>query len=362
MITDIFGQRYLNDMKFDRNGAENIIGPLLVQAYYVFFEDLQQQFHFDDRFFREVALTTLQEARFGQRMTEQAICTAYLTKPFKPDREWFGTPDYYCKTRLSMMELLFRAAEERVRRLTAELSGNISVPIPGWQNIVSKAVAELNERLRMWRTGLVYHNGLLHRAGDEQSDQRIAKPFWEIVADPKWAVVDGEMKEAVDRLDHGQEDAFTHACDALESTMKITSGDKGWTTGTEKGAVAYITNLRTGGFLEKWEVEPLTFIFTKLRNPHRHGGGSNPQTLSQMPSRTGPSRAACRGSRASCGGLLSLASEFRSRRSGPNFGPNGRGTGQICRAHIGTSPSEYRWKIGRISTSRHQLDQRLSRA
>jgi hypothetical protein len=83
MITDIFGQRYLNDMKFDRNGAENIIGPLLVQAYYVFFEDLQQQFHFDDRFFREVnqklarevALTTLQEARFGQRMTEQAICT-----------------------------------------------------------------------------------------------------------------------------------------------------------------------------------------------------------------------------------------------------------------------------------------------
>jgi hypothetical protein len=150
------------------------------------------------------------------------------------------------------------------------------VPIPGWQNIVSKAVAELNERLRMWRTGLVYHNGLLHRAGDEQSDQRIAKPFWEIVADPKWAVVDGEMKEAVDRLDHGQEDAFTHACDALESTMKIISGDKGWTTGTEKGAVAYITNLRTGGFLEKWEVEPLTFIFTKLRNPHRHGGGNNP--------------------------------------------------------------------------------------
>jgi hypothetical protein len=46
--------------------------------------------------------------------------------------------------------------------------------------------------------------------------------------------------------------------------------------GHREGAVAYITNLRTGGFLEKWEVEPLTFIFTKLRNPHRHGGGNNP--------------------------------------------------------------------------------------
>src|SRR5262249_23556465 len=81
--------------------------------------------------------------------------------------------------------------------------------------------------------------------------------------DPKWATVDQEMKEAFDRLDRGQDDAFTHACDVLESTMKIISGDKGWTTGTEKGAAAYITNLRTGGFLEKGEVDPLTVIFSK---------------------------------------------------------------------------------------------------
>jgi hypothetical protein len=287
MITDIFGHRYLNDMKFDRNGAENIIGPLLVQAHHIFFEDLQRQFRFDDSFFsevnqklaREAALTTLKENRFGQRMTQQAICTAYLTKPFKPDREWFGTPDYYCKTRLSMMELLFRAGEERVRRLTAEFSGNPSAPVLGWQNIVSKAVAELNERLRMWRTGLVYHNGLLHRAGDEQSEQQIATPFWQIVSAPKWAVVDREMKEAFDRLDHGHDDAFAHATDALESTIKIISDEKGWTTGNERGAASYIDNLqsqRSGRFVDRWEAEAMKAIFSELRNPHRHGGGSNP--------------------------------------------------------------------------------------
>src|SRR5262249_42334148 len=134
---------------------------------------------------------------------------------------------------------------------------------------------ELNVRLQ-YRTRFIYSNGLLHLADDQLSAQRIAQPFWDIVADPKWAVVDREMKEAFDRLDNGQDDAFTHACDALESTMKIISDDNRWTKGTEKGAVAYITNLRTGGFLEQWEVDPLTFIFTKLRNPHRHGGGSSP--------------------------------------------------------------------------------------
>jgi hypothetical protein len=51
----------------------------------------------------------------------------------------------------------------------------------------------------------------------------------------KWLTVENEMKEAFDRLDHGQDDAFTHAFDALESTMKIISEDKGVDDGHREG-------------------------------------------------------------------------------------------------------------------------------
>src|SRR5205823_4141660 len=63
-------------------------------------------------------------------------------------------------------------------------------------------------------------NGLLHLASDELTTERIAAPFWEIVTDAKWATVDQEMKEALDRLDHGHDDAFTHATDALEARSR----------------------------------------------------------------------------------------------------------------------------------------------
>ena len=92
-----------------------------------------------------------------------------------------------------------------------------------------EAINELIARLRANRTGLDYTNGLLHLADDALSTERIAMLFWEIVSNPKWATVDHEMKEAFDRLDHGQDDAFTHAIDALESTIKIFSEDHGWT-------------------------------------------------------------------------------------------------------------------------------------
>jgi hypothetical protein len=186
-------------------------------------------------------------------------------------------PDYYCKTRLSMVELLFRKTEDRASRLPVEF-GNAAA---GWLNVVRRATEELNARLHQNGTRLVYNNGFLHLADDQLTVHRIAQPFWEIIADPKWAVVDQEMKEAFDRLDHGQDDAFTHACDALESTIKIISNDKGWTRGNEIGAANYIDNLvsaNNGRFIEVWEADALKAIFSKLRNPHRHGGGSSPPT------------------------------------------------------------------------------------
>jgi hypothetical protein len=207
------------------------------------------------------------------------VCSRYLTQPYKhitrpnilrPTHEQ-PQPDYYCKTRLSMVELLFRATEDRAGRLPSAAAG--------WLNVVKRATEELNARLHQNRTVLVYSNGLLHLADDQLTAQRIAKPFWDLVADPKWANVDQEMKEALDHLDHGQRDASAHAAMALESVIKIISDEKGWTRGNETGAAGYIDNLvsaKNGRFIEVWESEALKALFSELRNPHSHGAGSNP--------------------------------------------------------------------------------------
>jgi hypothetical protein len=282
MITDIFAKRY-EGLEFKQDLAENIISPTVVQASYIFFEDVQPTLKFPDDFFgrvnlllsRELGLQSLDEfGGLGVNATEANTCYLFLSKPFQPFGTWHKNPDYFCKTRLSMLELLFREAEALVRKGYQRSASPLKV-----KTTMTDAIKELRERLRANHTGLDYTNGLLHIASDQLTTQRIAEPFWEIVKDPKWAVVDQEMKEAFDRFDHGHDDAFTHATDALESTIKIISNDNGWSTGKEKGAANYIDNLvsaRNGRFIEVWESDALKAIFTKLRNPHRHGGGSNP--------------------------------------------------------------------------------------
>jgi len=283
MITDIFARRYDEVLKFDLDTAQNGIGPILIQANQIFFDDVQPVLCLPDSFFqklnqkiaRELGLSALSDYPGS---TQQQICSSFMATPYDEFDKKHRNPDYYCKTRLSMLELLFREAETHVQThvlgLAAALSrknaANIAV-----KKKLDQAIQELNVRLQ-YHFRFVYNNGFLHLADDQLSAQRIAAPFWEIVTNPKWATVDQEMKEAFDRLDHRHDDAFTHATDALESTIKIISDDKGWTTGNERGAANYIDNLRGGRFIEVWECDALKAIFAKLRNPHRHGGGSNP--------------------------------------------------------------------------------------
>jgi hypothetical protein len=98
-----------------------------------------------------------------------------------------------------MLELLFREAEALVRRgyLPPPVARE---PVSGStvKTVMTEAIKELKARLRGNRTGLDYNNGLLHLARDELTTERIAEPFWEIVTNPKWAVVEQEMKEAFD--------------------------------------------------------------------------------------------------------------------------------------------------------------------
>jgi hypothetical protein len=176
-----------------------------------------------------------------------------------------------------MVELLFREAEALVRQ--GFMPAALARPLNGFADTVfTEAINELKARLRANRTGFDYTNGLLHLASDDLTTERIANPFWKIIADPKWATVDQEMKEAFDHLDHGQRDAAAHAAMALESVIQIISNENGWTIGNEKGAANYVNNLvsaRNGRFIELWEADALKAIFTNIRNPQFHGSGSS---------------------------------------------------------------------------------------
>jgi hypothetical protein len=139
------------------------------------------------------------------------------------------------------------------------------------------SVDELNLRFKEATAPFTYHNGYIQLIEDPLTDQEIEKPFWKLLSDPKWKNVDYEMKEALDRRDAGKEDAVTYALQALESTIKIISDEKGWTTGREAGASNYIDNLgnrKNGRYIDNWEAEAMKLLFSNLRNPRSHGAGS----------------------------------------------------------------------------------------
>ncbi len=207
----------------------------------------------------------------------------------------------HIKERLSLIELGFRERENEIAAINAQ-------PIPVFPVIVGSsrptiqsqgnskeifvkhraklitefqaAVEELNGRLRQAGYPLNYHNGYIQLLTDDLVQRKIESPFWALVASPPWENVDMDMKEALDLRDSdGRAPAF-FAARALESTIKIISERKGWTSGKEKGAHNYIDNLAANAnqFITNWEGVILKEFFTHIRNPFGHGPGSG-----QMP-------------------------------------------------------------------------------
>lgn len=212
--------------------------------------------------------------------------------------------DAWVKERLSLVELAYRyrgaavafANQNFAEQLTqAELTDKLHPPrglrVPGlgadgararnkmMNDGFAASVADLNERMRLAGYKLHYHNGFIQAADDALVGEEVAKPFWALVTAPRFANVDLQIKEAIDRRDKGDRTAAFHAVCALESCIKIISDVKGWTTGTEKGASNYIDNLNSkanGRFIEPWEAKTLREMFTDVRNPFAHGPGQAP--------------------------------------------------------------------------------------
>ena len=146
-------------------------------------------------------------------------------------------------------------------------------------NAFAAQVHELNERFRQAGVPLAYHNGFIQIVNDQQIEKQVAKPFWDVIADEKWKNVAVDMNEALDQRDGGGKDPALFAAKALESAIKIICTEKGWITGSEKGAANYIDNLGSkanGQFIAGWERDLLKEFFGKVRNELGHGPGCRP--------------------------------------------------------------------------------------
>jgi hypothetical protein len=297
MITDVFIKRYRNPLV--GGAGQTVVGVLCTQAAHIIFDDLCRDLELDDAFFQSVNGRLSREigvpALIGAGTIEN--CARFLCETFELWNDANVTLDAFFKIRLSFIELVFREAEHRAATVTSGPFTSLNLVRTaahaaafkttrgqqafndGYVPTVKRMVDELNIRLRDAGSGLHYHNGLIQAADDTMTQSQIADPFWNVVRDPKWASVDRDIKEAIDRRDTGGRDPAGYAIRALESTIKIISGQKGWTTGNEKGASNFIDHLqakKNGNFIDGWEADLLRQMFREIRNPIVHGEGSEP--------------------------------------------------------------------------------------
>lgn len=310
MIEDLFFKRYQHEMFYahrDSGGPHPSMQRILSQAAMIFAGDVVKQLRLDDAFFVSVQEKLVRELGswpFPVGGSAMEIFDNFLNERYDLLRHSrHGSVDSFIKARLSLIELLFRDAENYVRaqRERAELRASslvgkdlyrkvMGIPLLDQptrdklfeekKEVLSSATSELNIRFRASNIGLHYHNGLIQLTDDNISQDHIVAPFWSVTGDQKWRNVDEDMRRAVDLADTGGHDPALYAAMALESTIKIISDEKGWTRANQSGAAAYIDNLvsqNNGRFIDVWEAEALKAFFSKIRNPHGHGPGSAPQ-------------------------------------------------------------------------------------
>ena len=223
-----------------------------------------------------------------QRSYDQ-LCELFLTQG--PSRG--SGADIHFKIQLSLVELLFRTrwqqieanrqslAQRAVRqhwsgdRFTVETQNADEV-----QSWYQEGVDELNQRFRLERFPLEYHNGYVQVSEDGRIRAEIETPFWGTVARAPWETLSAEMAEAVDARDNGRRDAAFRAVCALESAMKVVARNRNWTKAKEPTGVGSWMRLlgeaHTGPFYADWECTVLNQLIQQARNPFGHGAGQDP--------------------------------------------------------------------------------------
>ena len=292
MITDVLFKRYPERWLLG-SGVPAELVTLIRQAALVMHQDVAPSFPDRDALFMGAHKRLARELgamELAPGHTSEEKCMHFLGELYDLWNDAHGDADRFLKRQLSLIELLFREAENRLRSTAP--NGDIQ----RWFSLLQKRTApkgrssqeaalealingieELNHRFKEAKLPFGYHNGIIQRIDDALTSVQIEAPFWSLVAAPKWRNVDSDMKEAVDRRDGGKGDAAFYALKALESSIKILSDDLNRTRATEKGAADYIDNLVAANpqrFIEVWESNVLKCLFRDLRNPQGHGAGS----------------------------------------------------------------------------------------
>jgi hypothetical protein len=333
MLTDVFFRRYEKRQLFDAVGQKE--HALFVQAYRIVNEQIWKYYGYEkkvdervkaiwtglhDRLTMEIGIKELspkyysyQTEWMGKPYTNSgwnamnSVVETWLTLKFSDGLD----PDVFVKRRLSFVELAFREREGQVAQINANLP--LAKQQAAWQDAQSRRmvipgataqtgperaqaendrinaeffghVNELNERFKQAGMPLHYHNGYIQITQDAQVQKLVEQPFWDLVKAPKWANVSTDMAEAIDRRDGAQRDPSFYAAKALESTIKIISNEKKWSTGNEKGVADFLNHLEAkanGPFVEPWERQLIQKFFSDVRNDLGHGPGS-----AQMPNLT----------------------------------------------------------------------------
>ena len=317
MLTDIFARRYGETVLWPGYTATE--SRLLVQAFglveevipfrkgdgrQIIYGARERWTQIHDTLSRELGVHELSPRSdgWGHRFDMDLVCKIFVTG----NPPGSANADQVIKERLSFVELAFRAREQELAAFTADLpqritaaqrseaarlaavlkagggatvdcrtiAADVTAELDEQTSAFRACVDELNERFRQAGTRLNYHNGVIQVGADPLVEREIERPFWRLVADLRWANVDTDMKEALDRRDSGGRDPAFYSAKALESTIKIISELKGWTTGRERGAHNFIEHLAANGFIEPWERDALKHFFTNVRNPFGHGPGS----------------------------------------------------------------------------------------
>ncbi len=285
MLSDVFYTRYPQQIYH----AENVspaIHSFFTQVGHVIFEDLCEELDIPGEIFikahrklsREIGL-----GRLGPGKTDDEVCGRLLFEQYDLWDDRHGSPDYFIKVRISVIELVFREIEEYEGKLkknsVSQFTQRRKSALPEeYRAALSRAADEMNSRLRTAGLPLDYHNGYIQFTDQDIASQNAESGFWKLIKDSKWKSVDDDIKEAIDRRDNNKKDAPFYAFKALESAIKIVSDENGFTTGKEYGASNYIDNLvskNNGSFLEAWEGDILKILFSNIRNPHGHGAGSD---------------------------------------------------------------------------------------
>lgn len=259
----ILGRMFTSEPEWERSGSSMFEAQRRLEESY-------QAIH--DQLCEELGIDHLADPFYWyggkqHRKPFGTICVEFLTAEYN---EPFG-PFTFIAERLSLIELGFRHHLEFLANQNATLAERVAKvdeidrarasPIAQLRlgpdgNYLKKenlafnqhyegAVSEFNMRLRRAGYRLHLHNGYIQYSDDDLTVDAIHQPFWSLVADPIWASVDEQMKEAIAARDRGDRTATLHAFSALESVVKIVSGIKGWTTGEEKGASQFVNHLQS---------------------------------------------------------------------------------------------------------------------